>query len=318
MPNRRNYQDRQRSNEPYNARSEYGRRRHSSSYGASEQGRGEDYYENDRSRYESGQPGNFAGSDFGRGYDPGNYQETYGGHGTYEGMYNSPYSAGDMTDRESDFQNRGRNYENRSASGGRGDGGYGRSYPGRTGSASGSYGPSYPTRGSYPESERGYYGDSPRNYEEDRGWWDKATDEVSSWMGDEEAARRREMDALRHGQYRGHGPRNYTRSDERIKEDINDRLTDHAYLDASDIDVEVNDGEVVLSGKVINRYAKRMAEDIAENISGVKNVENRLRAGNRASWIAGAGDINTAGNRTTFTDAAEEKTPHTKSMSKNA
>ena len=38
----------------------------------------------------------------------------------------------------------------------------------------------------------------------------------------------------------------------------------------------------------------------------------------RAEFFAGAGDINTAGNRTTFTDEAEEKTPHTKSMSKNA
>ncbi len=32
---------------------------------------------------------------------------------------------------------------------------------------------------------------------EGRGWWDRTTDEVSSWLGDEEAARRREMDERR-------------------------------------------------------------------------------------------------------------------------
>jgi len=31
----------------------------------------------------------------------------------------------------------------------------------------------------------------------DRGWWDRASDEVSSWLGDEEAERRRRLDARR-------------------------------------------------------------------------------------------------------------------------
>ena len=125
----------------------------------------------------------------------------------------------------------------------------------------------------YPES--GYYaGRSGR--ENDRGWWDKTSDEVASWFGDEEAERRRELDE-RQGGYRGKGPKGYTRSDDRIKDDVSDRFEDHYYLDASDIDLEVNNGNVVLSGSVNSRYAKRLAEDIAEQCSGVKNVENRLR-----------------------------------------
>jgi osmotically-inducible protein OsmY len=128
---------------------------------------------------------------------------------------------------------------------------------------------------SYPVSESGYYsGRSGR--ENDRGWWDKTSDEVASWFGDEEAERRREMDQRRGG-YRGKGPKGYTRSDERIKEDVSDHLEDHYYLDASDIDLEVNNGDVVLSGSVDSRYAKRLAENLAEQCSGVKNVENRLR-----------------------------------------
>ena len=79
------------------------------------------------------------------------------------------------------------------------------------------------------------------------------------------------------GPYKGKGPRSYKRRDDRILEDINDRLCDDPYLDASDIEVGVKDGEAILTGTVESREAKRMAADIAENVTGVKNVENRLR-----------------------------------------
>ena len=130
----------------------------------------------------------------------------------------------------------------------------------------------------YPEAESGYYSGRSRR-ENERGWWDKTSDEVASWFGDEEAERRREIDQ-RPGGYRGKGPKGYARSDDRIKEDVSDRLEDHYYLDASDIDLEVNNGNVVLSGSVDSRYEKRLAEDLAEQCSGVKNVENRLRVEN--------------------------------------
>ncbi len=47
---------------------------------------------------------------------------------------------------------------------------------------------------------------------------DKTRDEVSSWFGDGDAARRRRMDEIR--DHRGKGPKNYQRSSERIKEDV--------------------------------------------------------------------------------------------------
>jgi hypothetical protein len=77
--------------------------------------------------------------------------------------------------------------------------------------------------------------------------------------------------------HKGKGPRDYKRRDERILEDINDRLCDNPYLDASEIEVRVSEGNVVLSGSVENRESKRLAEDIAESVSGVENVENGLR-----------------------------------------
>lgn len=79
------------------------------------------------------------------------------------------------------------------------------------------------------------------------------------------------------GEHRGKGPRSYRRRDERIQEDVNDRLYDDPWLNATDIEVEVQGGDVVLKGTVEDRQAKRRAEDICESVSGVKNVENRLR-----------------------------------------
>jgi hypothetical protein len=79
------------------------------------------------------------------------------------------------------------------------------------------------------------------------------------------------------GLFRGKGPRSYQRGDERILEDISDRLCENPHLDASDIEVVVREGEVTLSGSVPDRRSKWLAEDIGEEVSGVKNVENRLR-----------------------------------------
>ena len=88
-----------------------------------------------------------------------------------------------------------------------------------------------------------------------------------------------ERGELKH--FRGRGPKNYHRSDERIQEDINDFLTDDRFLDATHIEVKVESGEVVLSGEVEDREAKRRAEEIAEAVLGVKHLENRLRISKR-------------------------------------
>jgi len=79
------------------------------------------------------------------------------------------------------------------------------------------------------------------------------------------------------GQFTGKGPRGYQRSDQRIQEEINDRLTDHPEIDATDIEVKVTNGEVTLGGHVNERYQKRLAEDCVENIGGVKQVHNQIR-----------------------------------------
>lgn len=76
--------------------------------------------------------------------------------------------------------------------------------------------------------------------------------------------------------FRGTRPRNYVRSDERLRELINEQLTD-ADLDASDIEVKVEAGTVTLEGTVSQRWMKHQAEDIVDECSGVTDIHNHLR-----------------------------------------
>lgn len=55
------------------------------------------------------------------------------------------------------------------------------------------------------------------------------------------------------GSFMGRGPRNYQRSDDRIREDICERLTEHSHLDPSDVDIRVQNGDVTLEGTVNDR-----------------------------------------------------------------
>ncbi len=92
-------------------------------------------------------------------------------------------------------------------------------------------------------------------------------------------------EAPREGRYRGFGPKGYARSDARIREDICDDLTDAPYVDASDVEVLVRNGEVTLSGTVENRQSRRHAEDLAEGARGVLHVQNNLRVAGRADLM---------------------------------
>ena len=79
------------------------------------------------------------------------------------------------------------------------------------------------------------------------------------------------------GAFSGKGPKNWTRSDERIREDVCELLCDHPHIDASEIEVLVKEGEVTLVGMVGHRRTKRLAEDVAEEVRGVKDIHNQLR-----------------------------------------
>lgn len=88
--------------------------------------------------------------------------------------------------------------------------------------------------------------------------------------------------------HRGKGPKDYQRSEDRIREDVCDRLTDDSALDATNINVQIQGNEVVLTGTVNSRDQKRRAEDVVESISGVRNVENRLKVSSEESSSFGS------------------------------
>lgn len=72
-------------------------------------------------------------------------------------------------------------------------------------------------------------------------------------------------------------PKGYKRSDERILDDVNERLAHQSWFDPSDIEVAVSAGEVTLRGTVQTRHEKFRAEEIAAAVGGVSDVENLLR-----------------------------------------
>ncbi|QFU17256.1 BON domain-containing protein [Microvirga thermotolerans] len=174
-------------------------------------------------------------------------------------------------------------------------------------------------RSSYEDRDRygsGFFGRGSRDYGEERGFLERAGDEIRSWFGDEEADRRRDMDVRRAEQhFRGRGPKGYQRSDERIREDVNDRLTDDPHIDASEIEVGVSNREVTLNGTVQSRFEKRHAEDIAESVSGVVHVQNNLRvrqgveSGGMGGLSSGTGTV--GGTAGPGQEAGRRRTPST-------
>jgi osmotically-inducible protein OsmY len=157
------------------------------------------------------------------------------------------------------------------------------------------------TRGWDLEDERGYGRDEERRfygnrdqherdqYARDEGPGDflhRAGERISSWFrgdnlmrGSREESQHYRSDDGREVRplHRGSGPKGYQRSDERISDEVHERLTDDPWVDASEIQVEVKNGEVTLSGHVDNREAKHRAERLIEDLSGVRHVQNNLR-----------------------------------------
>lgn len=131
----------------------------------------------------------------------------------------------------------------------------------------------YHTRAGYDGRAETFNGARRGEWPQANTWTDRYDDKPSD----------RGRGAMRAGSFRGKGPKGYVRSDERIKEDVSDRLSDDDTLDASNITVEVSGGEVTLSGYVDSRQAKHTAEECAEQCAGVTHVQNNLRVGTGAS-----------------------------------
>lgn len=244
--------------------------------------RGEDFRNRARgdSRRAAGQGWRSADGDYDLGDDSrtrqsGGFAGGYGGgYGpmTQTGDYFGPGDFGSGSHAYASNWDRGYGASRNTYAGERWPAGYG-------GGAGGGYGAGQATQRQGRTGQMGGSGYEPgegyARENQHRGFLDRAADEVMSWWGDEDAARRREQDARE--DHRGRGPADYTRSDERIREDANDRLTEDWRVDARRISVAVEKGEVTLTGTVGNRQEKHRAEECVERVSGVRHVQNNLR-----------------------------------------
>lgn len=133
--------------------------------------------------------------------------------------------------------------------------------------------------------------------------WDESFDQDGDYEADEirpygvarqfpvdstSSASRVPRDNPGRGRFYGVGPKGYRRSDERIREEVSDRLMTHPDVDASDIEVHVANGIITLGGTVPDRHQKRIADLIAEDIVGVDDVHNELHV-RHGFWSSLAG-----------------------------
>jgi hypothetical protein len=78
----------------------------------------------------------------------------------------------------------------------------------------------------------------------------------------------------------GRGPKGFRRSDERIHDEVCERIA-RSGIDADDVEVKVENGEVTLTGTVNQREDKWQLESICDSVFGVEDVHDQLRTSDR-------------------------------------
>lgn len=118
------------------------------------------------------------------------------------------------------------------------------------------------------------------------------------------------------GQFSGRGPKGYRRSDERVQEEVCETLSLSPRVDASEIEVDVKEGVVTLRGTVEERQMKRLAEDICEGISGVKDVRNEIRVSSSRT-NSETGGVDYSGTGTMDTNSKKKNSSSNMGASRN-
>jgi hypothetical protein len=106
---------------------------------------------------------------------------------------------------------------------------------------------------------------------DDRSWIDRCAD-------DECLGRR----------HRGRGPKDWSRDDQRLYEEICERLLQDRLIDARGITVEVEDGVVVLRGEARAAADPLLVQRLVLDTAGVKGLEIDLRVRPRPQGVAPA------------------------------
>lgn len=212
-------------------------------------------------------PGGYA-----RDYDEGDYDQSFGGYSPSQRGYGDSYSGygsggyGSQYGQGFDEEFMGTtNSTVQSGAYGQGPGGYG-----------GGFSQGLAGRGGYGAGS-GYTGGG---FVSQAGNYAASTQDFS----------RPQSGIQRQSQF-GRGPKGYARTDERIKEQISERLMRDHDVDASDIDVEVRNGKVTLTGSIDDRRLKHYVEDTVEQCLGVTDVDNRLTVKSRSQQQGGSGSL---------------------------
>jgi|GEM_PF-6812003 len=253
-----------------------------------QQGRGQS-----AGRNPSGQQGGYAEtnqSDY-RGQNDYRSNDQYNSRGT-PGAYQSPFQGG------SQYGNQGGSYSGQ-------PGNQGGSYSGQSGgqqygdSSRGSYGQNqYGSQSGNQYGQSGHYGQSGQSGQSG-GYAGNSSSSGSSSFGNS-GGRGGNGSSMQNSsvwnsmtgsdQYRsgadgarkGSAPKNYKKSDDRISDDLCEKLM-HQGLDCSGVEVSVKEGIVTLTGEVCERNDKHRIEQIAADISGVNDVENQLRMAKKSN-----------------------------------
>jgi osmotically-inducible protein OsmY len=197
---------------------------------------------------------------------------------------------------QSQYGQRGQGGYGQSQYGQREQGGYGRSQYGQReqgGHGQSQYGQreqgGYGQSSQYGQREQGGYGGGTRQ-QYGRQYESQSFDQPypSGFQSDFSSSQRSRSGFGREGYgesgaHRGKGPKGYTRSDERLKEVICEKLTDDPMIDASEINIEVTGQTVKLTGTVDDRSTKYEVEELIERCGGVKDIDNQLRV-RSGSW----------------------------------
>jgi BON domain len=157
----------------------------------------------------------------------------------------------------------------------------------------------------------GYYGEGGAHY---TGGYDPRRQgsgiRPNDWSGDEDygygyrgssgyrGESRREQPGLLRRLFK-RGPKGYQRSDERLKEDISERLMQSHDVDSSEVTIAVMAGKVTLEGTVPDRYMKHYIEDLVDACPGVQDIENRIRVDATSGMSTQTGTTTTGTTTTT-------------------
>jgi osmotically-inducible protein OsmY len=233
----------------------------------------------DEGRNQGGSSGRYSGyGDFGRG-NYGGYAQPGGTQSNYNQEWSGYGQGGGRGVSDEYSRNRGAQQSRYAGQGGYGSqGGYGgQGSFGQGGFGQGSSESGYSRQGwSEPYGEGQQYGYGQRG------------SQSGGMSGSQYGGSQYGYGGSGQGMHRGKGPKNFQRSDDRIKELICERLTDDPDVDASEVTLNVQGGKITLEGTVDSRQTKMKIEDIADQFA-THEVQNNLRVQKQGSSSSESG-----------------------------